>query len=573
MEGEKRKVRIIFTSDIHGNYFPFDFRHTRWGKGSLQRVYAYVAQECQKRPGSTILIDGGDMLQGEPTSYYFNFISGRKTHGVADFCNFIGYDAAVIGNHDLETGHAVFDKYVDDCNFPVLAANAVDTSTGDPYFQPYAVFTRSGVRIAVLGFVTPAIPHWIPKAVWQGMRFEDITESAAKWMRIVKEREHPDFIVGVFHSGMDEGIITDEYRENATRRTAMSVDGFDLILYGHDHANNMEEVVGPSGKKVLCINPGSYAYSVAQVNIEFALDADKKVTGHCMKGKIHYIGTVKNQHSQTFRHHFFRDYQAVSKFASEYLGELHDDLRITDSYFGSSAYIDLIQHLQLKVSGADISFAAPLFFNAVISAGKVKMSDLFNIYRFEDRLYTLKLYGHEIKSYLEMSYAGWIYQMKDENSPFLQTSPMKANPARLGFKNFIFNFDSAAGIRYEVDVRKGDGERVTIISMAEGSPFEQDRLYTCCMTAYRANGGGELLTKGAELSKDEIEKRIVSVTDHDIRYYLMQYVREKKDVYPKPMNHWRFVPEDWVRKAEARETALLFAPDNNDGQYDDAGNR
>lgn len=263
----------------------------------------------------------------------------------------------------------------------------------------------------------------------------------------------------------------------------------------------------------------------------------------------------------------------MSKFASEYLGELHDDLRITDSYFGSSAYIDLIQHLQLKVSGADISFAAPLFFNAVISAGKVKMSDLFNIYRFEDRLYTLKLYGHEIKSYLEMSYAGWIYQMKDENSPFLQTSPMKANPARLGFKNFIFNFDSAAGIRYEVDVRKGDGERVTIISMAEGSPFEQDRLYTCCMTAYRANGGGELLTKGAELSKDEIEKRIVSVTDHDIRYYLMQYVREKKDVYPKPMNHWRFVPEDWVRKAEARETALLFAPDNNDGQYDDAGNR
>ena len=573
MEEEKRKVRIIFTSDVHGNYFPFDFRHTRWGKGSLQRVYAYVAQECQKHEGSTILVDGGDMLQGEPTSYYFNFINESKTHAVADFCNFIGYDVAVMGNHDLETGHEVFDRYVKDCNFPILAANAIDMVTGDPYFLPYTMLKRSGVRIAVIGFVTPAISHWIPKAVWRGIRFEDITESAAKWMKIVKEEENPDFIIGVFHSGMDDGIVTDTYRENATRLTASTVDGFDLILYGHDHACNMEEVVSPSGKKVLCVNPGSYAYSVAQVNIDFSLDADKKVTDYSMEGKIHYIGTVRNQHSQTFRHHFFREYQKVSKFSAEYLGKLHGDLRIMDSYFGSSAYIDLIQHLQLKVSGADITFAAPLFFNAVISAGDVKISDLFNIYRFEDKLYMVKLYGREIKSYLEMSYAGWIYQMKSEDDPFLQTCPMKANPARLGFKNFIFNFDSAAGIRYEVDVRKGDGERVNILGMADGTPFDPDKQYTCAMTAYRANGGGELLTKGAGLPKEEIDIRIVGATEHDIRFYLMQYVREMKDVYPKPMNHWKFIPEDWVQKAKEREAAALFANDDNEGQDDDAGNR
>ena len=189
MEEEKRKVRIIFTSDVHGNYFPFDFRHTRWGKGSLQRVYAYVAQECQRRPGSTILIDGGDMLQGEPTSYYFNFISKSKSHRVADFCNFIGYDVAVIGNHDLETGHAVFDKYVGDCNYPILGANAIDVHTGQPYFQPYTILYRSGVRIAVIGFITPAIPHWIPETVWHDIHFEDIKESAAKWVKKVKEEE------------------------------------------------------------------------------------------------------------------------------------------------------------------------------------------------------------------------------------------------------------------------------------------------------------------------------------------------------------------------------------------------
>ncbi len=573
MEEDKRKVRIIFTTDIHGNYFPFDFRHTRWGKGSLQRVYAYVAQECQKRPGSTILIDGGDMLQGEPTSYYFNFVSKSKTHRVADFCNFIGYDAAVIGNHDLETGHEVFDRYVKDCNFPVLGANAINTSTGMPYFQPYTMLYRSGIKIAVIGFITPAIPHWIPKSVWHGMKFEEIKESAEKWIKTVKEEEEPDFIIGVFHSGMDEGIVTDEYKENATRETASSVDGFDLILYGHDHACNIEEVESPSGKKVLCINPGSYAYNVAQINIEFTLDQDHKVTGYTQKGKIHYIGTVRNVHSQTFRNHFFEDYKDVSKFASEYLGEIHEDLRITDAYFGSSSYIDLIQRLQLKVSGADVSFAAPLFFNAVIKAGKVRISALFNIYRFEDRLYIMQLFGREIKAYLEMSYSGWINQMTSEDDTLLQTCPMKSNPSRVGFKNFIFNFDSAAGLRYEVDVRKGDGERIHIISMYDGKPFDPDKLYTCAMTAYRANGGGELLTKGAGLSKEEIDKRIIFSTEHDIRYYLMQYIREEKDIYPKPMNHWKFVPEEWIEKARIKETAILFSSEDNDEQEEDAGKR
>lgn len=569
---ETRKVRIIFTSDVHGNYFPFDFRHTRWGKGSLQRVYAFVAQECQRKPGSTILIDGGDMLQGEPTSYYFNFISKSRHHRVADFCNFIGYDVAVIGNHDLETGHEVFDRYVADCNFPVLGANAVSIKTGKPYFQPYTMLYRSGVKIAVIGFITPAIPHWIPPTVWHDMRFEEITESARRWVKYVKDEEAPDFIIGLLHSGLTEGITTDEYKENATLDTARNVEGFDLILYGHDHASNIERVTNPVGKTVECINPGSYAHNVAEVNIEFTLDEDKHVVGHKLESKIHYIGTVRNQHSQTFRHHFFRDYQEVSKYAAEHLGHIHGDLRIVDAYFGSSAYIDLIQRLQLKVSGADISFAAPLFFNALIKAGDVKISDLFNIYRFEDKLYILQLTGKEIKQYLEMSYGGWINQMTSEDDQLLQTCPMKNNPERLGFKNFIFNFDSAAGIKYEVDVRRPEGERINIISMADGKPFDIERSYTCAMTAYRANGGGELLTKGAGIPKEELEQRIMLITQHDIRYYLMEYVREEQNIYPQPMNHWKFIPEPWIAKAKEREMTQLFQHADEEAE-DEANDR
>ena len=94
--------------------------------------------------------------------------------------------------------------------------------------------------------------------------------------------------------------------------------------------------------------------------------------------------------------------------------------------------------------------------------------------------------------------------------------------------------------------------------MADGTPFSYDRFYIVAMTAYRANGGGELLTKGAGLSKEEIEQRIITYTPRDIRYYMMEYIRAKHEVNPQPAGTWRFVPEEWVRKAEIRERRLLF---------------
>lgn len=553
-----KQIRIIFTTDIHGNYFPYDFRHERWGKGSLQRVHAFVAQQLKAKPVSTILVDGGDILQGEPTAYYLNFVAQDNQHKVAEMCNFIGYDVGVIGNHDLETGHEVFDRFVDACNYPILGANCISDETGLPYFEPYTILRRSGVKIAIIGFVTPAIPHWIPKQIWHDLHFEDIAESAKKWVAHVKEVEEPDYIIGLFHSGMEEGIITPDYKENAVRETASTVSGFDLILYGHDHASNMDEVENPEGRNILCVNPGCYAHSVAEVNINFNLNKEGVVTSHETSSQLYYIGTMSNTCATDFKRHFASDFRHIKDFASEKIGTFTESVNINDAYFGSSAYIDLIQSLQLKVSQADISLAAPLFFNASIEAGDVKVSNLFDLYRFEDHLYTILLTGKEIKNYLEMSYSAWTNQMKDENDTMLQLQPMKNNPSRMGFKNFIFNFDSAAGIIYTVDVSKPEGERICIERMANGKPFKEDEVYTVAMTAYRANGGGELLTKGAGLSKEEISSRIINCTEKDMRHYLMLYIKEQKIIQPKAMNHWKFIPEKWVAAATERERAILF---------------
>ena len=524
MESHARqsKIKIIFTTDVHGFYFPYDFRHARWCKGSLQRVHGYVAQQCKENPAGTILIDGGDMLQGEPTSYYFNFVAREGHHRVADICNYIGYDVAVVGNHDIETGHEVFDSYVDSCNFPVLGANVIDTETNEPYFQPYTTLRRGGVKIAVIGFITAAIPQWIPHQIWSDMKFEGVKESAEKWVKKVQETEKPDYIIGLFHSGMSEGIETEQYKENEVRDVAEQVAGFDIILYGHDHSSNIEQIANPEGKEIWCLNPGCHAISVAEVDVTFDIDEKDNVLDKQTEAKIQYIGGLRNTNTIEYMRIFMKDFQAVKKYAEEKIGVFANRIDIQDAYFGSSAYIDLIQELQLFISGADISFSAPLFFNASIEAGEVSISNLFDISRFEDHLFTLEMTGKEIKDYLEMSYGGWINQMKSADDLMLQIAPMKNKPDMMGFANFIFNFDSAAGIKYEVDVRKPVGERINIFCMDDGQPFDMEHKYIVAMTAYRANGGGELLTKGAGLTKEEIEHRIKAMSKMDIRYYMLR---------------------------------------------------
>lgn len=74
------------------------------------------------------------------------------------------YDAQTVGNHDIETGHPVYDRYrADLAPIPLLGANVTDKLTAGPYFTPYTIIEREGVRFAVFGLLTPAIPAWLPE--------------------------------------------------------------------------------------------------------------------------------------------------------------------------------------------------------------------------------------------------------------------------------------------------------------------------------------------------------------------------------------------------------------------------
>ena len=121
-----------------------------------------------------------------------------------------------------------------------------------------------------------------------------------------------------------------------------------------------------------------------------------------------------------------------------------------------------------------------------------------------------------------------------------------------------FNFDSACGIDYEVDVTKPDGEKVRILQMTNGEPFDETKWYQVAMNSYRANGGGELLTVGAGIPKDSLASRVVYCSELDQRHYLMKEIERQGIVNAQPNHNWRFVPEAWTKPALERDRKILF---------------
>lgn len=551
------KLKIVETSDVHGNYYPYNFITRHEWKGSLARIYSFVQKEREQYKENLILLDNGDILQGQPTAYYYNYIDTVSPHLCSEMMNFMKYDAGNMGNHDVETGRAVFDRWIATCDFPVLGANIIDTSTGKPHLAPYKVLECDGVKIMVLGMITPAIPAWLSENLWKGLRFDDMEETARKWMKIIREKENPDLVIGLFHAGQEAFKMSGKYNENASLNVAKNVPGFDIVLMGHDHARECKKVMNVAGDSVLIIDPASNGIVLSNVDVTLKLK-DGKVQSKDVKGEL--TETEAYGISEDFMKRFAPQYETVQKFVSKKIGTFTESISTHPAFFGPSAFIDLIHTLQLDITGADISFAAPLSFDAEIKKGDVFVSDMFNLYKYENMLYVMTLSGKEIKDFLEMSYYMWTNRMKSPEDHLLwfKKKPRKGAEDRASFQNFSFNFDSASGIIYTVDVTKPQGEKITITSMADGSPFRMDKIYKVALNSYRGNGGGELLTKGSGIPQEDLKGRIIFSTDKDLRFYLMNYIEKKGTMNPKALNQWKFVPEKWTVPAAQRDSVYLF---------------
>ena len=558
-EKPEQKVIILETTDVHGVILPYDFTEKQKLDASLANVSTYV-KKTRGENKTVILLDDGDNLQGQPEVYYYNFIDTLSPHFNAEAMNFLGYDAVTAGNHDIETGHPVYDRLIGEYKFPVLAANAVDIKTGKPYFKPYVMIERNGIKVAVFGLITPEVPTWLPPELYSGMEFRDMVETAKIWMPVMK-KEKPDIIVGLFHSGWDERDAgtgkAGSAHEDGSAAVAREVPGFDIIFNGHDHNVVNTKFVNPSGDTLLILDGGSKAEKIARADITFSAGGKRKTS----TGEI--INVDYYRPDPAFVKEFSRQNEVVNKYVDKVIATSEADISSRDSYFGSSAFIDMVHVIQLEITGADVSFAAPLSFDVRISAGPVTVGDMFKLYRFENMLYTMSMTGAEIKKYLEYSYSEWLNTMRSPGDFLLKLRlDKKGKPmltkGRAWLKNQPYNFDSAAGINYVVDVRKPEGSRVTINSLSNGQAFDMNKSYKVAVNSHRGNGGGGHFTSGAGINRNELPNRLITSTDKDLRYYILKSLESQKIIKPKALNNWKIIPEEWISKAKKREYRLLF---------------
>ena len=547
---------ILTTNDVHGHYFDSLYVSDRTNTSLLS--VAWYADSLRNAAGAenVVLIDAGDCLQGDNAAYYYNYIDTDSRHLYARMTEYMGYDAIVLGNHDIETGHPVYDRMVETMKVPFLAANAIRTDNGKPYFQEYVTLRRNGLNVTVIGFTNPNIKSWLSPQLWEGMEFESLVPMAQDVVDRVRTKEKSDVVIAAVHAGTGNGDGSS--LESQGLDLFNSLDGVDFVICAHDH----RPVVHKSDS-ICLINAGSHCRMLGHGKITLTVK-DGKVVSKSLDASL--IDVDKNKVDKRMKAKFRPDYEAVKAFTLKEVGELKTDLRTRDAYMGMSDYINLIHTLSIGCSPAQISFAAPLTFNGSVDAGTLVFNDLFTIYPFENQLFVVRMTGSEIKNYLEYSYDTWIntYDGKGGNMLKIRNHPdPRTGQKSWSFVNRAYNFDSAAGLVYEVDVTRPAGDRVNVISMADGSPFDLSTCYNVAMTSYRASGGGSLMREGAGIDTDKIGERVVEYYP-EIRNILYDYLMKNGCIDPEAVGNpavigsWKFVPEDMASEALQRDMNLLF---------------
>ncbi len=548
--------RLLTTNDIHGRYFDSLYVSDRTSP-ALTNI-SWYADSIRTADGAenVILLDAGDCLQGDNAAYYYNYVDTTSKHIFARMVEYMNYDAVIVGNHDIETGHPVYDRISRTMEVPFLAANAIRNDNGQAYFPEFVTLKRHGLRITIIGFTNPNIKNWLSPLLWEGMTFESITDMAQEVVDRIAAQEKSDIVIVATHAGTGDGD-GGQY-ESQGLDLMKKLKGVDFVICAHDH-----RPVAIEGADICLINAGSHCRNLGYGTVTVKVEGGK-VVSKTLGASI--LPVDKRNVDKEMQEVFRPDFEAVKAFTVQEVGELKTDLRTRDAYRGMSDYMNLIHTLSLGCAPAQISFAAPLTFNGFVKGGTLLYNDLFTIYPFENQLFVVKMTGKEIKDYLEYSYNSWINTVDGRNDHLLKIvnePDPRTGQKRWSFVNRSYNFDSAAGLIYDVDITKGKGDRVIIKSLADGTPFDMNAEYNVAMTSYRASGGGMIMREGAGIDTDKIGDRVVEYYP-EIREILYEYLVENGEIDPAKIGdksvigEWKFIPENRAEKLLDRDMKLLF---------------
>ncbi|HHF3261103.1 bifunctional UDP-sugar hydrolase/5'-nucleotidase UshA [Vibrio diabolicus] len=227
------KLTVLHTNDHHGRFW--QNRYGEYGMAARKTLIDDLREEIQAEGGSVLLLSGGDINTGVPESDLQDAEPDFK--GMSK----IGYDAMALGNHEFDNPLDVLFKQQEWASFPMLSANIYDKNTGKRLFQPYAMFNKQGIKIAVIGLTTEDTAKLGNPEFIEQIDFRDPKEEAKNLIAELKDTEYPDLIFAVTHMG---------HYENGNR--GINAPG-DVALARYLNEGDLDMIVGGHSQEPVCM--------------------------------------------------------------------------------------------------------------------------------------------------------------------------------------------------------------------------------------------------------------------------------------------------------------------------------
>lgn len=548
-KAEEGDLTILFTTDVHGMVLPYNFLTNSEASVSMAQVYTCI-EELKSNNENYILLDAGDLGEGQPSTYYYNFVEKGKEHVLGKTINFLGYDALGIGENEIQFGEDIYKRAMPHWyKAPIVCANVYEMATGETIFKPYTIINKGGFKVAVLGLTSPEIYNRLSPITMGTIVFDDLDKAAKYWVNAIKNDEEPDLIVGLLHTNANDAKLL-----------IQEVEGLDLVLCGQDHIGVIDYANDPSFKKVSILQPLPRCQELGKAKIHFKRNEEGGIDKEI---NVERIDLSKVTPSQAYISEFKSEIKVINDYLDEPLGITAEELDPVDALIGPSPIMNIIHDMQRWNTGVKISITNFVSTYNKVPSGNLSTRDLFNLYRFENRRWTVKMTGKEIKDLLEYSYDNQ-YATYEESTgyPYLiayeldTIGNVKINNFGPILKTAQYNYLSAAGIDYVIDLTKPAGEKVSILALSEsGEEFNLEETYQVVMPDHLAVGN---LTKNAlKWDNMNIGPHMISSHEVDIRRTFADYIREHSPIELNKKSDWKVIPEDFYRVTAPKEKDFL----------------
>lgn len=520
--GDSTALLVTATTDVHGHVRGWDYYENREEpQRGLARAATIVDSLRRAAPGRVVLVDAGDLLQGNPFAYVVARVTKAPRNAIIASMNAMRYDAAVIGNHEFNYGVPYLNRSIAQAGFPFLAANVVRT-TGRAETHAYrgvTIVRRGGVRVGLVGATTPGSNAWdATNLAAAHLRVTDIVPSVREGVRDARARG-ADVVVVLLHSGLDEAssydtVTTEHMSENVAARVAREVPGIDVLVYGHSHKENAGQRIGHT----LVIQPRNWATSVAVATLPVTC-ADGAWRAGDATGTV--VQAAKRPEAAPVVRVTDRVHRETIAYATSPIGSTPDTWRADSARLEDVPLTDLILAIEQQAAHADLASTAAFDTRAHFGPGPIAVAQMAQLYPYDNTLRAVRISGAQLRAYLEHS--ARYYRQTPTGAPVIDTTVAG------------YNFDVVSGVDYTLDLARPIGERVTTLTF-HGRPVAPTDSFTLALNNYRqTGGGGYAMLRGA---------RVVYDRQQEIRQLLIDELRRRKVIHQSDyfVKNWSIVP-------------------------------